>query len=103
MMAAAAKAGRPWTNVQHYKRWMEDIGFENVVEKSFYWPIGPWAKGKYYKDIGMLCQEDVGNVIEPSSLKLIGSLGWSSEQIQEIIRGVRDDLQNSSIHIYIAM
>ena len=37
--AGAEKSGRPWTNAQHYKRWMEEIGFEDVVRRHFSWPI----------------------------------------------------------------
>ena len=37
----SAKLGRPWTNVVHYKRWMEEIGFEDVVEVTFYMPTNP--------------------------------------------------------------
>ncbi len=32
---AAIKIGRPWTNAVHYKRWMEELGFEDVREKIF--------------------------------------------------------------------
>lgn len=47
----AAGLGRPWTNVQFYKTWMKEIGFEDVLEKTFYWPLNPWVKGGYYKEI----------------------------------------------------
>jgi hypothetical protein len=43
----ATKAGRPRASTQHYKQWLEEIGFEDVLEKRFFWPTSPWAKGKY--------------------------------------------------------
>ena len=30
----STKIGRPWMNVVNYKRWMEELGFKDVVEKS---------------------------------------------------------------------
>jgi len=51
-MEGSTKAGRPWINVTNYKRWMEELGFEDVVEKTFYWPTNAWAKGRYGKQVG---------------------------------------------------
>jgi trans-aconitate methyltransferase len=51
----AAKLGRPWTNVKYYKKWMEEVGFEDVVEKKYYWPINPWAKSKGNGVNGVVC------------------------------------------------
>jgi hypothetical protein len=103
LIAGGAKSGRAWTNVQHYKRFMEDIGFEDVVEKSFYWPLSPWAKGSYYKNISVLVQENALVGIEAMSLKVIGSLGWSAEEIQVLLADVRNDIKNTSIHCFALM
>lgn len=32
VVLGAAKSGRAWTNLQHYKLWMEDIRLADVVE-----------------------------------------------------------------------
>jgi hypothetical protein len=45
IIEAAAKAGRPWTNAQHNKQLLEEIGFDGVVERDFS-TLSPWAKGK---------------------------------------------------------
>ena len=100
VVAGGAKLGRPWTNVQHYKRWMEEIGFEDVIEKSFYWPTNPWAKGKYFKDVAMYFQENTLSGLEGISLKVIGALGWSIEEIQALLEEVRKDVKDISIHAF---
>ena len=96
----AAKLGRPWTNVPKYKQWFEEIGFEDVMEKRFYWPINAWAKGKYYKQISVYAQTNFQNGMEGMSLKIMGSMGWSAEEIQVFLAGVRDDVRNTKIHCY---
>jgi hypothetical protein len=103
LVKGAAELGRPWTNVKHYKRWMEEAGFEDVVEKAFYWPLSPWAKGKYFKQIAMYVQADLLEGIEAISLKTIGALGWSAEKIKDFLEDVRKDLTDTSIHVFIPM
>jgi hypothetical protein len=65
-----------------YKGWFEEIGFKNVVEKNFYWPTSPWARGNYFKQCAMYCQEDLLSGLEAMSLKVMALLGWKEEQIE---------------------
>ena len=103
VVEGAAKSGRPWTNAPNYAGWMREIGFENVVEKRFYWPTSPWPKGKYFKEIAMYFQEDLLRGLEGISLKVMGQLGWSAEDIKAVVPAVRDDIKNTSIHGYFPM
>ena len=99
----STKLGRPWTNVVHYKRWMEEIGFEDVVELTFYMPTNPWAKGKYFKQVGALLKENFMNGIEGMSLRVIGALGWTAEEIRAFLVRVKRDIQDPSITCYVLM
>jgi hypothetical protein len=90
-------------NVINYKRWMEEIGFEDVVEKSFHWPTNTWVKGRYHKQIAAYFQADMLNGIEGMSLKVIGQLGWTADEIRAFLVGVRKDLQDTSITAYVPM
>jgi hypothetical protein len=99
----AAKLGRPWTNVPNYKRWFEEIGFEDVVEKKFYWPINAWAKGKYYKQISVYAQADFLSGLEGLSLKVMGSMGYSADEVREFLVGVKKDVKDPSVHCYCPM
>jgi hypothetical protein len=101
--AGAAKSGRPWNNAQYYKKWMEEIGFEGVIEKRFFWPTNTWAKGKYYKTIGAYFQADLLRGLEGISLKVMKVLDWTTEEIQAFLPGVRTSLKDTSIHAYCAM
>ena len=89
----AAMAGRPLTRVQNYKQWMEEAGFEDVVEQYFYWPNGAWAKGEYYKSIGAFFQQNLLDGLEGISLKVLGFLGWPMEQITPFLAEVKEEME----------
>lgn len=99
----AANLGRPWTNVQYYKCWMEEIEFEGVVEKTFYWPVNSWAKGPFYKQICVYAQADFLNALEGLSLKVMGSMGWSAGEVRAFLEKVKRDVENTSVHCYFIM
>lgn len=99
--AGAAKSGRPWTNAQHYKRWMQEYGFEDVVEKRYYWPTSQWAKGRYFKEIALYFQEDLLSGVEGISTKVLASNGWSQEELQVFLPQVKSDIKNKDIHAYL--
>lgn len=98
---AGEKIGRPWANVAKYKQYFKESGFEYVTERRFYWPVGTWAKGDYYKNIGACFVEDIEKAMEPISMKLLPLLGWSLSEIQVLLAKVRLDLKNSKIHAYL--
>jgi hypothetical protein len=95
---ASVKLGRPWTNVPKYKQWLEEIGFEDVVEKKYYWPLSAWPEEDYYKLISTYAQADLLNGLDGMSLKLLGFLGWSAEKVQEFLVGVKADVKNTALH-----
>ena len=97
----AAKAGRPWTNAQYYKQWLEELGFEDVKEKLYYLPTSQWAKGKYFKELAMYFQEDLLNAAEGISLKTMAVMGWKADDIREFLVGVKEDIKDKNIHAYL--
>jgi hypothetical protein len=103
IVEGAAKLGRPWTNSQHYKKWMQEVGFEDVVEKNFYWPVNPWAKGAYFKHVALYAQVDFLSGLEGLSLKVMGSMGYTPEEIRAFVAEVRDDVKNPAVHCYCPM
>lgn len=103
LIAGAEKGGRPWTNVKHYRQYMEDVGLEDIVEKTFYWPTSTWARGQYFKDVSLLFQEDLLNALEGVSLKVMGIMGWSVEEILVFLASVREDIKDTNMHAYLPM
>ncbi|KAK6951648.1 hypothetical protein Daesc_006171 [Daldinia eschscholtzii] len=103
MLEGVTRLGRSWSNVKNYRRYFEEAGFENIVEKRFYWPTSPWAKGQYYKTVATYFQEDLLTGLEGISLKVLGVLGLSPEQVREFVEDVKKDLRSTSIHAYITV
>ncbi|KAG4219233.1 hypothetical protein PC116_g32287, partial [Phytophthora cactorum] len=101
MLEGVTRLGRSWSNAKNYRRYFEEAGFENIVEKRFYWPTSPWAKGQYYKTVATYFQEDLLTGLEGISLKVLGVLGLSPEQVREFVEDVKKDLRSTSIHAYI--
>jgi len=101
VVRAAAAMGRDWGCALNYKRWFEEAGFQDVVEKRFYWPSGPWAKGQYYKNLGAFTQEDLLRGVEPLSIRLFSVLGYTAEQTKAFCDEVREDIKNPKTRAYV--
>lgn len=97
---AALKMGRDWAEGENYKRYFEEAGFVNVVERRFYWPMGTWAKGDYFKSLGAYFVEDTKRIIEAISMKLLPLIGWSRDEIQVLLAQVRRDMEDPNVHAY---
>jgi hypothetical protein len=99
---AAENLGRPVTNSKNYGRYMHAAGFVDIVEKHFYWPLNPWPRGKKEKLVGMWAQQNLLDGVHAMSMALLTrGLGWSREQVELLLVGVRDDLRNRAVHSYI--
>ncbi|KAK4236146.1 Phosphoethanolamine N-methyltransferase 1 [Achaetomium macrosporum] len=86
---------------KHYKQQMIDAGFVNVYEKLYKWPINPWPKDLKYKEIGMWTEENFCGGLHGLSIALFTrALGWSPEETEVFLAGVRKDLRNRQIHAY---
>ncbi|OTA67099.1 S-adenosyl-L-methionine-dependent methyltransferase [Hypoxylon sp. EC38] len=103
MLEGVTRLGRSWSNVQHYHRYFEDAGFVDIVEKRFYWPTSPWAKGRYFKTVAAYFQEDMLAGLEAMSLKVLGVLGMSPEQVREFVEEVKRDFRDTNIHAYLTV
>jgi hypothetical protein len=104
LLEGARRSGRAWDNALHYAKWMREIGFEDIVEKRFYWPTSPWAKGEYFKQLAIYFREDMLNGLEGVSMKmLIKFMDMTAEEIEDLLVGVRRDFRDHSIHGYMRM
>lgn len=101
VVSGGEKFGRPWTNAQYYKRWMEDIGFEDVVEKQFYVLTSPWAKGEYFKQVGRYYGTNLQVGLENISLKVMQALGWEVDDAKVFLQSVRKELEDNCVYSYL--
>ncbi|KAL9639698.1 MAG: hypothetical protein Q9204_000988 [Flavoplaca sp. TL-2023a] len=78
---------------------MRDAGFQNVQERKYKIPIGPWPKDKHLKTIGAWNLVQIEDGLEAFTLRLFTQiLGWKSEEVQVLLANVRKDLRNPKIH-----
>lgn len=100
---AAAKIGRPWTNVPNYRRWMEELGFEDVHEKVFEVATSTWPKGEKQKELGLWWQADLLDALGASMRVLTKGLGWEPMEVERLLVDVRKDIKNRGVHAYMPM
>lgn len=102
ILKGTAALGKDWTRASEYKKYLEQVGFENVVELKFEWPVGTRARGKRMKTLGLWCREDLLAALEGVSLAVLTrGLGMTKEQLEVLLVGVRDDIKSNRIHVYI--
>ncbi|KAL2268072.1 hypothetical protein VTJ83DRAFT_2918 [Remersonia thermophila] len=100
-LQAADTIGRSIESGKKYKEQMEEAGFVNVVEKVYKWPINPWPKDARYKEIGAYTEINIGSGLYGLSVALFTRvLGWSIEELEVLLAGVRKELSNRHIHAY---
>ncbi|KAK2813779.1 hypothetical protein FQN50_000177 [Emmonsiellopsis sp. PD_5] len=98
---AAEKFGKPMNTVPTWAKRVEEAGFKNVTDEILKVPCGPWPKDKKLKEMGKFHQLQMygaftGYTIAPLSRVL----GWSNEEIEVLIAGLRNQIQDKSIHVY---
>ncbi|TDZ33123.1 putative methyltransferase tdiE [Colletotrichum spinosum] len=80
----------------------DNSGLINVHHRPHKIPIGPWPKDPRMKEIGMYELIQMLEGLEGFSLRLLcGALGWTKEEVQVLLIGVRKDLKNPKIHAWL--
>lgn len=98
---AAVKLGRSFQPTDQLATIMKQVGFIDVVETRFKWPINQWAKEKKYNELGAWNNQNASQVLESATLApFTRVLGWSAEEVNLFLIDVRKDLNNPDIHAY---
>jgi len=101
MLEASFKLSIPLNSVKGVKKIMEDAGYVDVVEKKYKWPMNKWPAEKKMKEIGMWAHEaSVSNLSGMSTALYTRGLGWSAEEVEVFLAGVRNDMKNLKIHSF---
>lgn len=80
---------------------LREAGFINISRKVYKIPSGPWPKGEKMKMIGLFWRTVILEGLEGISAKTIGvALGWSKEEIDVFLVGVRKAVMDRSVHSY---
>jgi len=98
--------GCPIDGALQYKDQLAKAGFVdiNIVKRK--WPTNRWPKDPRFKQIGLWAHENVMQALAGLSLAIFtrpvgeGGLGWTAEELEVLLVGVRKDFKNLSIHAY---
>ncbi|KAK8108083.1 S-adenosyl-L-methionine-dependent methyltransferase [Apiospora kogelbergensis] len=97
----ASASGRDLLVASHYKQWLKEVGFVDVVERKFAWPYGSWAKSPRLKLAGLFCQRDFYDGFAGMAHVMLKRAGLSREEIERYIPEVRENLIDPAIHAYV--
>ncbi|OJJ79327.1 class I SAM-dependent methyltransferase [Aspergillus glaucus CBS 516.65] len=101
MHDSSDKFGKPMRTTHTWKEKMEKAGFVNVTEEIYKLPQSPWPKDPKLKDLGRYHQVNMFEAIGPYCYALFTRiLGWSKEEIEVMIAGIRKELRDPSVHVY---
>ncbi|CAI4217786.1 unnamed protein product [Parascedosporium putredinis] len=93
MLEASHILDSPLDSAYSYQKQLQDAGFINVVERRFKWPHNHWPKARKYKEIG--------DGVSGLSLALFTrGLGWTAEDVEIFLAGVRKDMKDVRMHTY---
>jgi hypothetical protein len=101
MLEAVTKLGRDWDKAEKYKKWMEEVGFVDVKETIFAWPMNTWPRGKYHKTLGAWAGQNIKDGLEGFSVAaLTMAHGWTADEVKALLADVSRDLDDRNIYSY---
>lgn len=117
MLQASVALGAPLDSVECVRDIMLDVGFQDVQQKAYAWPINTWPKdphlkrlGKHfvvyygassYPRIGLWTFHDFASSLTGISVALFTrGLGWTTTELEVFLVDVRKDMQKRSIHAF---
>ena len=100
-VTACGKLGMDTRSSSHYKEWMTEIGFVDVHESRYKWPVGSWPKDPKLKQMGKLTMVNFLTGIEGFTTRLWTTvLGMPMDEVMDFLEKVRQDIRNPKIHSY---
>ncbi|KAL7269818.1 hypothetical protein RUND412_007501 [Rhizina undulata] len=80
---------------------LKDLGCVDVQRKVVNLPLGPWAKGRHEKELGLYWRQNCLEGVEAYALApFTRVLGWEKKAVDEFLVKVRVDLMNPKYHQY---
>jgi SAM-dependent methyltransferase len=98
---AGERIGKTFRILDLQKQFLIDGGFDNVVEKKYKMPVGPWSSDPKLKDVGKWHLFECYQGIEGWSMALLTRvMGWSEPEVQVFLAQVREAFKDKSVHAY---
>lgn len=97
MLAATKKIGIDVRISLQHPKMLKERGFINIGERQLKIPIGPWAKGRKEKQIGIMAQKDFAEGIEGISTKLLLMVGYEPETLKIFLDEVKKEVMDPKV------
>lgn len=82
------------------ERWMKDVGFVDVVQRTYKIPVNTWPTDKRLNDLGKWSESNWLEALSGWSYKPLLALGWSKPEIEVFLVDVRKSIQDRNVHAY---
>jgi hypothetical protein len=96
-MEASIAGARPWNNVQHYAKWMKEVGFVDVTEKRFFLPTWGWSEGEKEKRLGEMQLKNWLNAMEGMTARNLARIGWGAEESKSLVEEAKAELLSGAV------
>ena len=98
---ALAAVGKDTTAILTVDEKLIAARFTNVTRRVFKLPVGPWARGRSQKMLGMFWRTVIMDGLQGIAMGTLGrGLKWSNQEIELYLVRVRKALMDPSIHTY---
>ncbi|KAK8064782.1 hypothetical protein PG994_007420 [Apiospora phragmitis] len=94
-VSGAAAQGRDIKVARHYKDWLIEAGFVDVIEWKFEMPLGTWPKEPRQKLIGEYTRTNAYEGARGIGLKMIAGLGLPPDKVEEIIEDAKHEIKTN--------
>lgn len=97
----AAEVGLDIDVAQKFKGYLEMAGYEDVQEVVYELPIGDWPSDRRMKEMGRYhLFQFTGGLQAIGQAILTRVAGWTKEQVEVFLAGVRREGNNRNVHLY---
>lgn len=98
---ASEIAGWSLREPNNFKKYLENAGFEDVVEVRFKVPTSPWPEDKRMKLIGAFEMQSLLQGASAFSLRTFSkAYGWTQVQTELFLVAMRKDVRDLRYHTY---
>lgn len=96
--------GRPYQDIKELKSVLADVGFVDIILQQYKWPTNSWPKERRHKELGVWMNENLHEGWEAICMApLTRVLGWTREEVEDLVAQNRQEQDDRSIHAYYSM
>ncbi|PVH73172.1 hypothetical protein DL98DRAFT_608450 [Cadophora sp. DSE1049] len=104
VVGSTAQMGLAVNSARSYKRQLIAVGFEDVQELVYNWPMNRWPKNPRMKELGTRKNENMRGDLSGLSVAIFTRvLGWIPEATELFLDEVKREMNDMNMHTYFAI